>query len=297
VHDLHKENSKPSPSYDCISLRAEEEGVNMWRIAFVPIIFALSTAALLYFVASLPEVKREEPAHNADEDVIISDFDPDEEQPDDIRTYLKFPKDLEELRQLSFALTDYKDEFFTHVFILFCLAYVYKQTFSIPGSVFLNLLAGHLFGISIAFPLVCLLTACGASFAFLLSRFFASSFVQSFFPEQVVNLRQRISIEEKKGSLIYFLLFLRLFPASPNWLLNILSPLAGVHIIYFFPTVALGLIPYNFVCVQTGCLLSELTSMDEVFTPTMMIRLGGVSVVALTLALLKRSRTAHLAAE
>lgn len=52
------------------------------------------------------------------------------------------------------------------------------------------------------------------------------------------------------------------------------------------------MIPYNFVCVQTGCLLSELSSMDEVFTPAMMIRLGGVSIVALTLALLKRRRKA-----
>lgn len=265
----------------------------MWRIAFVPIIFLAVTAALLFVVASLPEVeRRKEPTHDKDDDVIISDFDPDEDQPVNIRAHLKFPKDLEELRVLSFALTEYKNEHFTHVFVLFCLAYVYKQTFSIPGSVFLNLLAGHLFGISTAFPLVCILTACGASFAFLLSRCFASGFVHHFFPQKIVDLRQRISVEEKNGSLLYFLLFLRLFPVSPNWLLNILSPLAGVHLSYFFPTVALGLIPYNFVCVQTGCLLSELSSMDEVFTPAMMIRLGGVSIVALTLALLKRRRKA-----
>ena len=77
---------------------------------------------------------------------------------EDIRSYLKFPKDLDELRTLSFALTEYKDEHFPRIFALFCFAYVYKQTFSIPGSAFLNLLAGHLFGITVAFPLVCLLT-------------------------------------------------------------------------------------------------------------------------------------------
>jgi len=263
----------------------------MWRIAFVPITFIAATMSLLYVVATLPEVqKKKEPEHYQNEDVIISDFDPDEDQPVNIRAHLKFPKDLDELRLLSAALTEYKNEHFTHVFLLFCLAYVYKQTFSIPGSVFLNLLAGHLFGISTAFPLVCLLTACGASFAYLLSRCFASGFVHRFFPQKIISLRQRISVEEENGSLFFFLLFLRLFPVSPNWLLNILSPLAGVHIFYFFPTVAFGLIPYNFVCVQTGCLLSELSSMDDVFTPAMMVRLGGVSVVALTLALLKRRR-------
>ena len=90
--------------------------------------------------------------------VFCADFDPDEETNEDIREHLKFPKDLEELQQLSFALTEYKNHHFTHVYVLFCLAYVYKQSFSIPGSVFLNLLAGHLFGVSVAFPLVCLLT-------------------------------------------------------------------------------------------------------------------------------------------
>ena len=160
--------------------------------------------------------------------------------------------------------------------------------------------------------------------AFLLSRCFASMFVRRFFPVRVNTLRRRVTVEEKNGSLFYFLLFLRLFPVSPNWLLNILSPLAGmrmrftlwatncvirvlgytgihkifprfflgVHLLYFFPTVALGLIPYNFLCVQTGCLLSDLSSMDDIITPAMMVRLGGVSVIALTLALIKRRRKA-----
>jgi len=262
----------------------------MWRIAFIPLIFASATALLLYVVSNLPKMKSKEVIQEKDDDVIISDFDPDEIQPVDIRAHLKFPKDLEELRTLSFTLTEYRDEHFSCVFSLFCLAYVYKQTFSIPGSAFLNLLAGHLFGVAFAFPLVCCLTATGASFAFLLSRCFASTFVRQFFPQKVDQLRGRVLTEEKRGSLFYFLLFLRLFPASPNWLLNILSPLAGVPLFHFFPSVALGLIPYNFVCVQTGCLLGDLTSMDDVFTPTMMLRLGGVSVVALSFAIFKRRR-------
>ena len=157
----------------------------MWRIAFIPLIFASATALLLYVVSTLPKMKSKEVIPEKDDDVIISgeriivawscqinlpsvvlstlflfsaDFDPDEIQPIDIRAHLKFPKDLEELRTLSFTLTEYKDEHFSYVFFLFCLAYVYKQTFSIPGSAFLNLLAGHLFGVTIGFPLVCFLT-------------------------------------------------------------------------------------------------------------------------------------------
>lgn len=50
---------------------------------------------------------------------------------------LKFPSDLEELRELADLLQFYKTEHIGYVFILFCSAYLYKQSFAIPGSSFL----------------------------------------------------------------------------------------------------------------------------------------------------------------
>uniref|UniRef100_A0A5F8GA51 Transmembrane protein 41A n=1 Tax=Monodelphis domestica TaxID=13616 RepID=A0A5F8GA51_MONDO len=50
---------------------------------------------------------------------------------------LKFPSDLEELRELSEFLQDYKGEHQAYVLLLFCSAYLYKQCFAIPGSSFL----------------------------------------------------------------------------------------------------------------------------------------------------------------
>ena len=45
------------------------------------------------------------------------------------------------------------------------------QTFAIPGSMLLNLLAGALFGWKIGFALTCVLTATGATFCYLLAKF------------------------------------------------------------------------------------------------------------------------------
>lgn len=50
---------------------------------------------------------------------------------------LSFPKSLEELRTLSETLQLLKDEHFYGVLALFTAAYLYKQTFAIPGSFFL----------------------------------------------------------------------------------------------------------------------------------------------------------------
>uniref|UniRef100_A0A4W5KTR9 Uncharacterized protein n=1 Tax=Hucho hucho TaxID=62062 RepID=A0A4W5KTR9_9TELE len=51
---------------------------------------------------------------------------------------LKFPSDLDELRELAEMLQFYKTEHTGYVVLLFCSAYLYKQSFAIPGSSFLG---------------------------------------------------------------------------------------------------------------------------------------------------------------
>jgi len=47
-------------------------------------------------------------------------------------------------------------------------------------------------------------------------------------------------LKENHDSVFYFLLFLRMFPMSPNWLMNIIAPIVGVPLRYFFLTVLIG---------------------------------------------------------
>ncbi|XP_077641738.1 transmembrane protein 41A isoform X2 [Lonchura striata] len=50
------------------------------------------------------------------------------------RRALRFPADLEELRDLAEALRDYERQHRGAALALFCGAYLYKQSFAIPGS-------------------------------------------------------------------------------------------------------------------------------------------------------------------
>ena len=50
---------------------------------------------------------------------------------------LHFPSDLEELKSLASLLKQYRKDNSGYVVFLFCSAYLYKQTFAIPGSVFM----------------------------------------------------------------------------------------------------------------------------------------------------------------
>ncbi|XP_071791183.1 transmembrane protein 41A-A-like [Asterias amurensis] len=199
---------------------------------------------------------------------------------------LRFPTNLDDLNNLAELLQEYKTNNYGYVMLLFCSAYLYKQTFAIPGSVFMNLLGGALFGIWYAFPLCCVLTATGASCCYLLSHLFGRAVVMKYFSQRVQPLQKKV--EENLDGLFFFLLFLRLFPMSPNWFLNMTSPIIGIPLFQFFLSVLIGLMPYNFICIQTGSILSEVTSLNEIITLNVMLRLGGMALVALLPGLLFR---------
>ncbi|MBN3291119.1 T41AB protein, partial [Polypterus senegalus] len=157
---------------------------------------------------------------------------------EDVRV-LTFPSDLDELRKLAALLQFYKTEHTGYVLLLYCSAYLYKQSFAIPGSSFL--------------------------------------------------------VEENQSSLFFFLLFLRFFPMTPNWFLNVTSPILNIPISVFFFSVLIGLIPYNFICVRTGSILSEISSLDDIFSWSTLLQLLAIAFMALIPgALIKHYGHGHL---
>lgn len=180
----------------------------------------------------------------------------------------------------SLAEMQRSHETFLHIFAIefplallcFACTYVMKQTFAIPGSALLNLFAGAVLPLHIAFPLVATLTACGASLCFLLSRFLASEVIvvgvcDHVLPNKLQQLRLKIETAKREGGLLFMLLFLRVFPFTPNWFLNMASPWLQVPITLFTPSVLFGLMPYNFITVQAGAMLSTLKSTSDMLDP------------------------------
>ncbi|KAG7315911.1 hypothetical protein KOW79_020777 [Hemibagrus wyckioides] len=206
---------------------------------------------------------------------------------------LRFPSDLEELRDLAELLKFYKRQHTTYVLVLFCSAYLYKQSFAIPGSSFLNMLSGALFGPWYGLLIACTLTTVGSTNCYLLSRTFGKRHVIRFFPEKVAMLQRKV--EENRSSLFFFLLFLRFFPMTPNWFLNVTSPILNIPIPMFFFSVLIGLIPYNFICVRTGAILSEIASLDDIFSWGTLLQLLLIACVALLPgAVIRRYSQSHL---
>merc|ERR1711909_211814 len=100
----------------------------------------------------------------------------------------------------------------------------------------------------------------GASFCYMLARAVGKEVVMNYFPERVERFRERL--EENEQELPFFLLFLRLFPMSPNWALNMASGVLGVPLHLFFLSVFFGLMPYNYLCVTSGVLIADIKEVE-----------------------------------
>ncbi|KAK5967689.1 hypothetical protein GCK32_000565 [Trichostrongylus colubriformis] len=242
--------------------RDDEAPTSMLRLAGLLVTFATATL-VLYFIWSIAP-------------------------PSDSPTPLAFPKDLDALRELADLLEQYKNAHLAYVVLLFGYAYLYKQTFAIPGSFFLNLLAGALFGVYYGSVFVCILNATGASFCYILSQLFMRPIVDRCFSQRLMILRRKIILERQQ--LFMFLLGARILPFCPHWLLNICSPFVGVSLPLHASTVLIGLIPYNVLCVRAGRVLADVRSVHDVFDLTTILELVVLAIVLVIIGLLSRRR-------
>ncbi len=119
-------------------------------------------------------------------------------------------------------------------------------------------------------------------------RFCGVSLAESLFPSLLSDFRQRLVSNEDR--LPYFLLGLRLFPASPNWAINVACGVLGVPLTAFFPTALLGLLPYNYLCVQAGVMLSSIRGMSDVFSTATMLQMTAMAAAATLPGIMLRTR-------
>ncbi|CAF0911820.1 unnamed protein product [Adineta steineri] len=244
--------SSSSSSSTKSSFNLMNSSLTVW---FIPLLFALATIYMYILSTNAPPL-------STDQD----------------RASLHFPRSIDSLKNLSATLQHYRDDHLAYLLLLYCSAYLYKQSFSLPGSAILNLLGGALFGTWFGFPLCCLLTATGALLCYLLVANFARNLVVQCCYKKIVLLQKKV--EAGRDNLFFVLLFMRMVPMSPNALITMTCPILNVPKKIFYFSILFGMAPYNFITVQTGSFLSQLNSFDDLFTWRTLLTLGLIASVA-----------------
>lgn len=142
--------------------------------------------------------------------------------------------------------------------LLFCVAYLFKQTFSFPGSAALNALGGIAFGLPTGLLLAQTMTVAGTALAFLGSRATAWPLIKRFrWDTRLAPLQQKVESARAAGTLFWYLCALRMTTLFPQWLVNLGAPHIGIPLRLFVPCTLIGLVPYNYVTVRAGSLINE----------------------------------------
>ncbi len=148
----------------------------------------------------------------------------------------------------------------------FFVLYVIITGASLPGAAVLTLASGAVFGLLTGLVLVSFASTLGASLAFLMSRYLFRDAVQSRFGSFLKSINDGI---EKDGP--FYLFAMRLVPAFPFFVINLVMGLTTLRLWTFFWVSQLGMFAGTVVYVNAGTQLAQIESASGIFSPGILI--------------------------
>jgi len=183
---------------------------------------------------------------------------------------------LEVLREHLGALQAYQQAHPWSSILLACVGYLLVAALSIPGAVALTLLMGALFGLWQGVVIVSISSTLGATLAFLITRWLFRDAIQQRFAQQLATVNKGI---ERDGH--WYLMFLRMVPAFPFFLVNWLMALTPIRWWTFLWVSQLSMLPGTFLYVNAGQQLAALQTAKGVISPLMLLSLTAIGVFPL----------------
>lgn len=144
----------------------------------------------------------------------------------------------------------------------FIAVYIIQTALSLPGAAVLSLAAGAIFGAVMGTLYVNIGATVGATLAFLVARYLFHNVIQNKFGPRLETINKEL---EARG--FNYLLFLRLVPVFPFFLINLAAGLTRMPLRTYFLGTLVGIIPGSFVFCNAGASLATITSMSEVASP------------------------------
>jgi uncharacterized membrane protein YdjX (TVP38/TMEM64 family) len=169
---------------------------------------------------------------------------------------------LESLKTNRDALTTFYQKNRFAMAGAFIAIYIIQTALSLPGAAILSLAAGAIFGTLMGTLYVNIGATVGATLAFLVARYLFHDVIQNKFGPRLEKINREL---ETRG--FNYLLFLRLVPLFPFFLINLGAGLTRVPLRTFFFGTMIGIIPGSFVFCNAGASLATITSMHEVASP------------------------------
>ena len=159
-------------------------------------------------------------------------------------------------------------------YLLFFLGYIVVKALALPISLLKTLLAGALFGLLPGVILTSFASTIGSTLCFLISRYLFKDIFQEKYKKYLV----KVNLGIKKEGLLY-LLFLRLSPIFPFFLINLTFGLTQMKWTNFYWISQLGMLPATVLFVNAGNQLSQINNLEDILTMKVIVSLSAIGLL------------------
>lgn len=180
--------------------------------------------------------------------------------------YLKDYATLDFVKSKQVEFTVYYEANRILVLLVFFLMYVGVTALSLPGAALMTLLAGALFGLLVGVLLVSFASSIGATLAFLVARFLIGKSLQEKYGDSDI-LKKINDGMSNEGA--FYLFTMRLIPAIPFFLINLLMALTKIPALTFYWVSQVGMLAGTVVFVYAGTELAKIESTSDILSPTL----------------------------
>lgn len=188
--------------------------------------------------------------------------------------------------QYKQIIIQYTEQHYFLALTSFFILYVAVVAFSFPGALALTVIGGGLFGGLIGGITIVLAATLGATLLFLTARHFTTQFLPK------VGGRIDFLQEGFHKNAFNYLLFLRLTPLFPFWLVNLAPAFLNVSLKTYVIATLIGITPGSFIFASLGAGAGDLLSTENFkLSPFLLGGLAGLGLLALLPVFFKRVKS------
>jgi len=186
------------------------------------------------------------------------------------------------------ALLGFTQDHYAAALAVAFAAYVAAAAFSLPASLLLSLTVGFIFGSWVGTVLVVCAATIGATLLFLSVRYIVADAAR----RRLGPLGERINAGFTENAFSY-MLFLRLVPAFPFFLVNLAPALTSIPLRTFVLATLIGIVPSTFVFVNLGEALGRIESLQDLVSWHTFGAFGLLGLLALVAIVVRRVASAR----
>lgn len=198
---------------------------------------------------------------------------------------------LDMLRDNRQALTQWVEANRLWAIVVYMGLYALMVAFSLPGALVATLTGGFLFGAVLGGAATVVAATAGATVLFIAAKSALGDLLRAKAGSAVARMEEGF-----RANAFSYLLFLRLVPAFPFWLVNLAPAFLGVRLSTFVGATFIGIVPGTFVFASLGAGLGAVFERGEepnlglIFEPRVILPILALALLSLVPALYRRFR-------